>query len=98
MPVFDFVAPLWRWESNAAWHFVTVPEDISELIAAQTTGPRRGFGSVRVKVTIGASTWSTSVFPDNASQCYVLPVKKAVRVKESLEVDQPAVVLLTLID
>jgi hypothetical protein len=95
--VFEFEAALWEWESKAAWYFVTVPEDVSELIAAQTAGPRRGFGSVRVQVTVGSSTWTTSVFPQSESN-YVLPVKKAVRVKESLVADEPVAVSLSLID
>ncbi|WP_370027863.1 DUF1905 domain-containing protein [Planotetraspora sp. GP83] len=31
-------------------------------------GPRRGFGSMRVRVTVGGSTWKTSIFPDSAWQ------------------------------
>ncbi len=47
--------------------------------------PAAGFGSRRVEVTVGATTWRTSVFPDNASASYLLPVKKAVRVAEGLD-------------
>ncbi len=82
--VFEFEATLWEWKNNPAWVFLTVPEDVTELIAAQSaTQPRRGFGSVRVKVTIGTTTWKTSVFPQTEDN-YVLPIKKAVRTKESL--------------
>jgi hypothetical protein len=77
----SFVAPLWEHDGQGAWHFVTVPEDVSDEIEAVTGGvERRGFGSVRVEATIGASTWRTSLFPDKASSCYVLPVKKPVRI------------------
>ena len=58
-------------------------------------GPREGFGSVRVEARIGATTWRTSVFPDKRG--YVLPVKKAVRRAESLEVGDPARVTLELL-
>jgi hypothetical protein len=70
--------------SPASWYFVTVPGPVSEQIADES-GPRRGFGSVRVEATIGGTTWQTSVFPDSASGCYVLPVKRPVRVAEDLE-------------
>ena len=43
----------------------------------------RGFGSVRVEVTIGATTWRTSIFP--GGQRYALPLKKAVRAAEGIE-------------
>jgi hypothetical protein len=45
----------------------------------QRSAEPRGFGSVRVHVEVGETTWDTSVFPDSASEGFVLPVKKAVR-------------------
>ncbi|MFC3890283.1 DUF1905 domain-containing protein [Lentzea rhizosphaerae] len=33
---------------------------------------------------LGVSTWSTSVFPDKQSGCYVLPIKAAVRKKNDV--------------
>ena len=48
-------------------------------------GVRRGFGSVRVDVTVGATSWRTSIFPDSKTGTYLVPVKKAVRVAEHLE-------------
>lgn len=93
----EFDAVLWEWESSpegTAWVFLTVPEDETEEIRLRA-GPPRGFGSVRVEVTIGTTTWRTSVFPD--SRGFALPVKKAVRRAESLEIGDPARVTLQLI-
>ena len=80
-----FTAELWPYEGEAAWWFLTVPVDVSDDLRERTEGLRRGFGSVRVQVTIGGTSWSTSVFPDSKQGTYVLPVKKAVRVREELE-------------
>jgi Domain of unknown function (DUF1905) len=80
----SFSGPLWRWSGESAWHFVTVPEAVSDDIASRVV-PGPGFGSVKVTVTIGSSTWSTSVFPDSKSGRYVLPVKAAVRRRERLD-------------
>ena len=85
-----FTAPLWLHEGGV-WVLITVPEDISEDIR-MLAGPPRGFGSVRVEVTLGATTWRTSVFPDKP--CYVLPMKKAVRKAE--EVDDGDIVEISL--
>ena len=69
--VFDAVV----WEHSRAirsWHFLTLPGDVSDEIAAEG-GPPEGFGSVRVVVTIGSTTWRTSVFPDagrRATSCH----------------------------
>jgi hypothetical protein len=67
-----------RWKGDGAWYFVTLPVEVADEI--EDAHPARGgFGSVRVSVRIGVSTWATSVFPDSSSQSFVLPVKKAVR-------------------
>ena len=81
--VHRFEAELWLWKDDAAWHFVSLPDSVADEIDEQA-GPRRGFGSVPVQVTIGSSTWSTSVFPDSKRATYLLPVKKQVRNREGV--------------
>lgn len=66
-----------------AWYFVTLPLDAADEIRA--TNERRGFGSVRVRATIGTTAWDTSVFPDAQSGSYLLPVKAAVRRAEGVD-------------
>ncbi|TCC42010.1 DUF1905 domain-containing protein [Kribbella speibonae] len=83
MTGYRFTAPLWEHAGEGSWYFVTVPEDVSDEITDLTEGRRRGFGSVRVTVTVGGSTWQTSVFPTKTGT-YVLPVKKPVRTAENL--------------
>jgi hypothetical protein len=92
-----FTAELWRWKGDAAWFFVTLPEDTSDAIR-EVPRPPRGFGSVRVRATIGDSVWTTSVFPDSGSGCYLLPVKKAVRVAQSVDEGDPVDVRLDILE
>jgi hypothetical protein len=92
---FRFTAELWEWEGADAWCFVTVPADIGDEIRL-LAGPPKGFGSVRVEVTVGDSTWQTSVFPDK-TRGYLLPVKRAVRRAEELEVGESIEVSLVVI-
>lgn len=82
MTELHFSGVVWVAPGDAAWHFVTVPEEPAEVIRLES-GPRVGFGSVKVEVTIGASTWSTSVFPDT-TPTYVLPLKRSVRDVEGI--------------
>lgn len=97
--MFRFDAEVWLWEGDAAWHFLTVPPDVSDEIHGRTAvAERRGFGSVRVRVSIGSSTWSTSVFPNAKGEGYVLPVKKAVRAAESFGIGDRVDVVLELLD
>ena len=96
---FAFKAELWLWDARRAdtWVFVALPADESEEIRDLAAGLRRGFGSLRVRATIGATTWRTSIFPDS-KQGYVLPVKRPVRVAESLDVGEVATVTVELLD
>ena len=49
-----FTAELWRYPGKGGWHFVTLPDEIADEVRARS-GPRHGFGSVRVRVTLGAT-------------------------------------------
>ena len=93
--VYCFDAELWLWEGDAAWHFVTLPADVSDDVRAQ--GTPHGFGSVRVRVTVGGTSWSTSVFPDTKRGAYLLPMKKEVRRREGLELGDRVPVQLELL-
>ncbi|MFD7155765.1 DUF1905 domain-containing protein [Kribbella sp. NPDC059898] len=97
MRAYQFTATLWLYPGEAAWHFITVPEEVSDEITDLTEGRRRGFGSVRVAVTVGGSSWRTSVFPTKDGT-YVLPVKKPVRVAEALIEGSPVETHLQLVD
>jgi len=97
--VFEFESELWVWQARRddGWTFVSLPEDASAEIREIAAGPRRGFGAVRVRVRIGATTWRTSVFPDSTRGVYVLPIKAAVRKAESLGPGDVALVTVELL-
>ena len=94
-PTFAFDAELYLWKQDGSWVFVTVPLDISEEID-DIVPDRRGFGSVKVDVQIGATRWDTSIFPDSTSGCFVLPLKKAVRTAEKIDVGDTAEIDLSV--
>ena len=98
MERFEFAAELWLHHGDGAWHFVTVPADVSDEVEARTVRQRTGFGSVRVRVTVGHTTWSTSLFPDAKRGAYVLPVKKSVREAEDISAGSQVPVTLVLLD
>jgi len=82
---FEFSGLLWRYPGDGGWHFVSLPAEISAEITDIGGGARRGFGSLRVAVRVGATSWNTSVFPDTKTGTYLLPVNQAVRIAEQLE-------------
>ena len=94
---------LWRWNTPAApaaWHFITIEGPAGEALSAtalmhRLEGLSRGFGSLKVAVTIGGSTFQTSVFPSKQTG-WLLPVKASVRKAEGLNEGDVVEVLLTL--
>ncbi len=94
-----FDAPLWLWDARRdSWTFLSLPTDVADDVLDVAGPVLRGFGSVRVEVTVGATTWRTSLFPDAKAATYVLPVKKAVRVAEGLAAGDTARVRIRLLD
>jgi len=92
---FTFDAELWLWDARRtdSWTFVSLPAPVSEEIRDRVGATARpGFGSIRVTVTVGGTTWTTSIFPDSARGRYSLPIKKAVRTAEALDVGDLATV------
>ena len=83
-----FSAEMYLWKSDASWYFVTLPHEVSDEIDFRYVGPKRGFGSIRVRVRVGDTTWDTSVFPSKEAESFVLPVKSQVREAEALELRQ----------
>lgn len=97
---YEFDSELWLWDARKtdSWTFVSLPAEVADEIL-EIAGPfARGFGSVRVEVTIGGSVWRTSVFPDKKARTYVLPVKKSVRHAEGVQAGDEVRVRLALVD
>ena len=91
-----FKAKVWTQESTSAWHFVTLPADLSKRIRVLTTGQRKPFGSFHVKARAGLSTWETSLFHDTKRNAFLLPVKADVRRKEKIKLGDMIEVSVTL--
>jgi len=77
-------AEVWRHAGPAGWHFVTLPTDLADELKARNAGDGRAFGTVPVNVTVGRSTWTTSLFADTKSGSYLLPIKAEIRRREAL--------------
>jgi hypothetical protein len=102
MTTVAFAAPLQSLDIEDGYApigFLRIPPEAAEAIVAHEferrleMGKRRGFGSVKVTVTLGASTWQTSLFP-NKDGSWFLPIKKPVRLAEGIaEGDEVAVEL-----
>lgn len=75
-------AKVWLYPGAAGWHFVTLLRPLAKRIKARHGAKARGWGSLPVRVTIGKTSWTTSIFPDAKEGTYLLPLKAEVRKKE----------------
>lgn len=98
MKTYTTKGKVWVYTADTgAWHFVHVDKKVSDEIKEKTKAKRRGFGSVKVKATIGKSSWETSLFPSARDGVYLLPIKASIRKQEGIfEGDTVAVSLIPL--
>ncbi|NYD67148.1 DUF1905 domain-containing protein [Agromyces atrinae] len=88
----EFTGPVWYWRGPAPFHFVTVPVDEADSIGEVAAHVTYGWGMVPVTVTIGVTSWSTSLWPKDDG--YIVPLKADVRRAESIELDDVVTVRL----
>lgn len=80
---FRVVAKLFRYSVEAtSWFFVETDAKLAAEIKSRALKVR-GFGSIPVQVTVGNTSWRTSLFPTK-QKTYMLPIKAEVRRKEDL--------------
>lgn len=84
MKTLVFKSKVWKWDGPAAWYFAYVPEKESKALRAMPRPKKRGFGSLKVRIKIGKTSWDTSLFPTKEGP-YVLPIKSLVRRKEGID-------------
>jgi hypothetical protein len=88
----EFTGTLWYWRGPAPWYFVTVPAPQCRDLQAIGKLVTYGWGMIPVRVQIGTTAWTTSLFPKD--DCYVVPVKASVRKAEQLEEGAPVTMRL----
>jgi hypothetical protein len=83
---FAFRAKIWKYEGPAGWCFVTIPKSTAKRIRVIHQDSEEGWGRLKATVTIGGSSWNTSIWFDTKADSYLLPIKVAIRKKESLAI------------
>ena len=90
----EFSGEVWFWRGPSPYHFVTVPEDESDVLQATSGLVTYGWGMIPVEARIGSTRWTTSLFPKDGG--YVVPLKDMVRNAEGIEVSDTVTVRLTV--
>ena len=79
MKVFKIQTKVWLWPGQAGWHFITIGEEVSNIILKNKVK-----GMIPILATLGKTTWNTSLFPHKLSKGYILCLKKDIRKKENI--------------
>jgi hypothetical protein len=80
------------WRGPAPHHFVPVPEVECQALADASSLVTYGWGMIPVRVRLGGSRWTTSLFPKDGG--YLVPIKAAIRKAESLDAGDPVTIEL----
>ena len=90
-----FSGPVFHWRGPAPFHFVRVPPDETDLIAALAPVVTYGWGMIPVVARIGATEWTTSLWPKDGG--YLVPIRTAVRHAEDIELDDVVELVLDIV-
>lgn len=82
---YQLQAKIFKWTGKGAWFFIRIEKETAEIIKDNFGMFAAGWGSLPVNVTIGNSTWKTSIFPEK--QTYLLPIKSQIRKAENINED-----------
>ena len=90
----EFEAEVFQWRGPSPYYFVAVPQPMCDDLRVVARDVSYGWGVVPVTVQIGATSWTTSLFPKNGG--YLVPLKDRVRKAEDIAQDDVVDLVLTI--
>ena len=90
----EFEAEVLQWRGPSPYYFVAVPEPMCDDLRIAARDVSYGWGVVPVTVQIGATSWTTSLFPKDGG--YLVPLKDRVREAEDIAQDDIVQLVLTV--
>ena len=73
---------LFEWRGPSPFHFIAIPQEISDEIKVVAKELSYGWGVIPVTAAISGVEFTSSLFPQEGS--YLLPVKDMVRKKANI--------------
>lgn len=70
------------WRGPAPHHFLRLDGDAADLVAQTAAMVTYGWGMVPVRLRLGSTSWTTSLWPRDGG--YMLPLKADVRRREGV--------------
>jgi Domain of unknown function (DUF1905) len=78
----EFTGEILFWKGPAPWYFVAMPAEQSQDLKAVSGLLTYGWGVIPVRVQIGKTVWTTSLFPKD--ERYLVPIRADVRKAEKI--------------
>ena len=91
-----FIGQVVYWRGPSPFHFVPVPATEAAEIRLIAPIVTYGWGVIPVRVRIGRTSFTTSLFPKNGG--YLVPIKDVVRRAEAISVGDAVTVQLAIGD
>jgi len=79
----EFTGDIIYWRGPSPFYFVAIPQEQSDDIKAISQLVTYGWGVIPVKVQIGKTIWTTSLFPKDG--VYLVPIRANVRKAEKID-------------
>lgn len=97
---YEFTAKVWTYfNGKSTYYLASMPARIGAAIRSMQQGrPRRGWGSVPVHITIGQTSWKSSIFPESESKSYLFLLNAKVRKAEAIKENSRITVSISLRD
>ena len=93
---FKFTDKPWIYDGKGAWHFVSLPKEMSEEIRNFYKDKEEGWGRLKVTAKTGDSQWKTAIWFDTKHETYLLPIKADIRRKEKIELGKEVEVTISI--
>jgi hypothetical protein len=90
----EFEGEVFHWRGPSPYYFVAVPDPMCDDLRVAARDVSYGWGVIAVTVRIGATTWTTSLFPKDGG--YLVPLKDRVRAAEEIAQGDVVEALLTV--
>ena len=85
--IFKVSGKVGLWPSSkpgGGWHYLVIAGRTAMEIRYAALGRTGGFGSIKVRATIGKTEWQTSLFPERESGGFIMLLKAEVRRREGI--------------
>lgn len=75
-----------RYPGPGGWYFVEASKEVSDRLRKLSISEvnKVGWGYIKIRATIGKTSWDTTLFPQKDGKPYLIAIKSSVRMKEGI--------------